>query len=309
MNRKYILLLSLIGSTFFIVVGLMGLQTKGFNQRTNNAKIKIQTIEDKIKINHGMNSSCESFTNQACRTSDKPEILIWGDSYAMHLTEGILSSNPKAKIIQITKSVCGPIFDLAPIYLPDYPLNWAVGCLTFNQDVKNWLKQNNTVKYVVLSSPFLQYLSESSSLLLNKREIKHADINLLAMHIENTLSEIKSMGITPVIFTPPPANGTDLGACLARSTWLGYDINRCDFKTSDFPEHRVKVYSLLKKISKRYHVVQLEELLCHNDYCQSHIGSTFLYMDSGHLSREGSSTIGKLNNFYRMITNNSTKQP
>ncbi|MGP1386509.1 MAG: acyltransferase family protein [Thainema sp.] len=243
-----------------------------------------------------------------CRTSDEPEILIWGDSFAMHLVPGIMASNPNAQIIQMTMSVCGPFFDIAPVSEPDYPPRWSKECLVFTEEVRQWLKNNQTVKYAVLSSPFFQYLKEDKILVL--RNGVHVTVNsdFVLEEFEKTLTELKSMGIIPVIFSPPPANGIDLGRCLASADWQGIELAKCDFKQDEMSQIRSMVYQFLDNIShKNYRVVRLDQLMCDGATCKTHIGSIGLYRDDGHLSSEGSAVLGKKYNFYEIITNHSAE--
>lgn len=81
--------------------------------------------EWELAAGFGLGPTCDgaAITTPDCRTHDKPEILVWGDSFAMQLTPGILASNPDARLIQMTKSVCGPFFDVAPIAEPNYPVS------------------------------------------------------------------------------------------------------------------------------------------------------------------------------------------
>ena len=228
-TRKAIFIYSLIGSMLFITIGLIGHLTEGFNGRSTNSQLSNSLIEKKLKVNYGLSETCEdNFTlSSDCRTDDKPEILIWGDSFAMHLVQGIMASKPDAKIIQMTKSVCGPFFDVAPIIEPKFPISWGKGCLEFTEKVREYLKNNTTVKYAVLSSPFNQYLS--GNLLFRDGNKSPASIELAMIEFEKTLSEIQQMGIIPVVFSPPPGNDSDLGRCLARAEWRGINLSKCDF--------------------------------------------------------------------------------
>lgn len=243
-----------------------------------------------------------------CRTSDEPEILIWGDSFAMHLVPGIMAANPNAKIIQMTMSVCGPLFDIAPISEPDYPPRWAKECLAFTEKVREWLQNNNTVKYAVLSSPIFQYLAEDKELILRSGVHVKTNANLVLEEFEKTLAELEAMGITPVVFSPPPANGIDLGRCLANAHWQGVELAKCDFREDDMSQIRINAYQLLESISsKKYRVIRLDKLMCDGATCKTHIGSIWMYRDDGHLSNEGSAALGKKYNFYQLITNKSSE--
>lgn len=301
-SRKMIFAFAMTGSITFMAFGIAGHMTDGFATRATKNGLTFQSIEEKWKVNHGLNKTCDmAFTlSTDCRTSDEPEILIWGDSYAMHLIQGILGSKPTANVIQMTKSNCGPFFDIAPIY-DKYTVSWGKGCLDFTEQVRDWLKANNTVKYVVISSPFSQYLSKNASLLFRNGDLMAANNELATQELIRTLDELKSMGVIPIVFSPPPNNGVDLGRCLARAEWTGVSLDECNFRVVDISQHRTNVYRFLDNIEKNYRVIRLENLICDSSLCNAHFGSSFIYRDKSHLSHEGSETLGKMYDFYRMI--------
>lgn len=302
-SRRAIFVFSVTGSILFMSIGLSMLMTANFDSRTTKNELSLHAIDEKWKANYGLNDTCQgSFTlSPDCRTSDEPEILIWGDSFAMHLVQGIIASNPDAKIIQMTKSFCGPFFDVAPVSLPRYPASWAEGCLEFSGKVREWLKANNTVKYAVISSFFAQYLSKDKDLLFRSGDLKKANLDIAAMEFESTLSELKAMGITPIIFSPPPANGVDLGRCLARAGWLGLNLDKCNFRVDEIIQDRVAVYRFLETIDNNYDVIRLDNFVCNSSMCNTHFDLIFIYRDESHFSKEGSAVLGKKSNFYGMI--------
>lgn len=304
-NRKKIFLYALTASVAFIIIGLIGYFTNGFGNRFTKSRLSAYEIERKLQINPGLSETCENkFTlSSECRTNNKPEILIWGDSHAMHLVRAITASKPDVKIIQMTKSFCGPFFDVAPVISPKYPASWGRGCLAFTDKVHSWLKENKTVKYAVVSSPFRQYLSKRSQLLLRNGELLSTDTNLLVQEFDRTLNELKRLGITPIVFSPPPANGTNLGKCLAKSEWRGLSLDHCDFKVNEISDDYLRVQKFLNRIKKNHSVVFLDALICGDSHCKSHFDDEFLFRDPGHLSQEGSEALGKKFDFYRMIVN------
>jgi len=303
-DRKTIFTLSVAGSLVFIAIGASGVITNGFEQRAIQSNLTMESINDRWRINAGLDLKCtESFTLSAdCNTSDKPEIMVWGDSYAMHLVKGIMASKPDAKIIQMTKYFCGPFLNIAPIVKPDYPIAWAKECLSFNKQVHQWLEKNDSVKYAVLSSPFSQYLSNDSEVLLRDGKRTSANIKLINAEFEKTLEELVSMGVKPIVFSPPPANGVNLGRCLTRASWKGKELNACNFKKDKMLDIRLTVYNFLETIAEKYQVVRLDDYMCEENECTTHIDSTYLFRDEGHLSHEGTALLGKNFNFYESIT-------
>jgi hypothetical protein len=256
-----------------------------------------------MKPNYGLDRACtKSFNLTAkCRTHDNPEILLWGDSFAMHLAQGIISSNPDVKLVQLTNSACGPFFDIAPLS-QKYTKKWAESCLDFNGQVRNFIKSNSTVKYVVISSPLSQYLKNNFKLFSRNKNILEANIDTVTSELLKTLDELRSYGVTPIIFSPPPATTFDIGRCLAKAELHNIKLDLCDFDSSTVTRSRLTAYQLLKSIEKKYRVVWLNNMICQNATCKSSIDKNWLFVDSEHLSYEGSAELGKRFNFYRLIT-------
>jgi len=299
-NRKKVFIFAVVGSFAFIAIGLLGHVTGGFNNRVANNGVKLEVLNERLEVNYGLSKACEGdFSSTDCMTSDKPEIVVWGDSFAMHLMQGVITSNPSVKIKQMTKSVCGPFFNLAPID-KNHPKSWAVKCIAFTESVRDWLNGNNSAKYIVLSSPFGQYLKESNQL-FDGANVFETSEDLIFNEFLKTLKELERLGLQPVIFSPPPSTGNDLGACLVKASYLS-NLNECDFKTREIDSLRIRVYKLLMRVSAEYPVVWLDKFICEGAWCKSHINSTYIYRDKGHLSHEGSAEIGMQEDFYKLIT-------
>ncbi|MEI6154958.1 MAG: acyltransferase family protein, partial [Deltaproteobacteria bacterium] len=302
-SRKGIFTFAVTGSVLFIMIGLVGYITDGFGARFTKSKLTLQSIAEKLQTNNGLSHICDgSFTlSTHCRTNNEPEILIWGDSAAMHLVQGIMASKPDAKIIQMTKSACGPFFDIAPVNAK-HPVSWGRSCLDFTGKVREWLKTNNTVKYAVLSSYFGQYLSKDSALIFRSGNLVDANIDLVVKEFKRTLDELKAMGITPIVFSPPPANGVNFGRCLARAEWFGLSLDECNFRVDGINQNTLSINKFLEIIKNDYRVVRLDKLICDSILCKTHFGSIYIYSDTLHLSHEGSAALGRKSDFYRMIT-------
>ena len=298
-SKKEIFIFGTTGSIFFIIIGVAGHITNGFEFKN---ELSPDFIQEKIKPNYGLNKTCEgTFTlSSDCRTSNKPEILIWGDSYAMQLVHGVISSNSKAKIIQMTKSVCGPFFNIAPVS-SKYPVRWAKECLEFTGQVHKWIKENHTLKYVVVSSHFNNYLSKNHKLLYRSGKLENAGIDVATQEFNKTLNELVAMNVIPIVFSSAPANGVDLGRCLAKAEWLRVSLDKCDFDSNQITQDRKNEYSFLNNFTNNYRIIHLDDLLCDDSQCKTHIGSTGLYRDKGHLSYAGSSALGERYGFYNII--------
>lgn len=306
-ETKTVASLAVTGLLLFALVGWVGDMTNGFSTQILHRGSSHQAAINNQKPSSGLSDVCDhSFTlSPDCRTSDEPEIVVWGDSFAMHLVPAIMASNANAKIIQMTKSLCSPFFDVATLDPPDQLVSWSEGCLDFSDKVRNWLKTNDTVKYAVLSAPLdNRFLSESSILLSRHGKIINAGFQRALEEFENTLNQLESMGITPIVFSPPASNGDDLGHCLAHAAWMGINLDTCDFSVDEMRFSRLRAYDFLDVIKNNHRIVRVDKLTCDTSRCKTHIGSALLYRDAGHLSYEGAFKLGKNYDFYRMIVEN-----
>lgn len=279
LSRKIVVIFAFTGTALFTVIGSVGHISDGFKDLPNKNHITEQEIETQLQRNTGLSPMCdEEFTlSKSCRTSESPEILVWGDSYAMHLVNGILASNSEARIIQFTKSVCGPFFDVAPV-TSKYSVKWARECLDFTDSTRKWIKKNRTVKYVVISSPFYLYWDKDNKLLTRQGSLVKADISSALRYFRETLDELASYGITPVIFSPPPTNGVDLGRCLVKADWYAMNLDKCNFSTSDIIQYRKDTIYFLGELNPKYRVIRLDKLICDDNLCRSHINDVGLLM-------------------------------
>ncbi len=298
-SRRAVALTALSLTAALAIFGMIAQFADGFPTRL---PASIASAEHRLRINQGLSDTCEgSFTlSEKCRTSDTPEIIVWGDSYAMHLTQGLQASNPDIRLVQMTVSRCGPFLDIAPI-ANDYPTSWARGCIADNDQVMSYIKATPSLRYAVLSSIFGQYVNGDAAMML--RDGKVVPGRTVAYdRFKHTLDALKAMGIKPVIFAPPPAPGFDAGECLKSAIKFGEALSICRFSAAAAAVRSREVIEFLAKIAHDYEVVWLNDAICHDDLCLAAQRETFIYRDIGHLSHEGSALIGKKMNFYGLIT-------
>jgi len=255
-------------------------------------------LEARLIPNEGLGHDCDGGINDLakCRTSDSPEVLLWGDSYAMHLADGLLASHPGLKLRQATLSVCGPVFGIAPL-LTNYGTAFARRCIDANDKVLALLHTPHAPRYVVIGSLFGQYTFKGAKVF--KRDGSSADGEaVFASYFEQTLMEIRKAGAIPVVVYPPPSGGFDIGLCLKRASYFDMSLRTCDFSEGDsLDPHVLKV---LNGISTA-RVVRPSDLLCGNGTCSSSVDGVFIYRDGGHLSHEGSAYLGKHMDWYSLI--------
>lgn len=261
----------------------------------------VSNVEDKFtqirRSNYGLSNECEGAFDSnkrlksSCVIGAEPSVVIWGDSYAMHLVPGLSVNNDK--LIQITKSVCGPIIGLAPI-TKDYDYIWAKKCLEFNDLALNYIKSKPSITHVVLSSNFNNYLQPNHFDYLSHSGLVDLSYKLLVKTFQNTILELKKEGIIPIVFSPLPKTGFNVGECLERKYGPAILLRKdCKIDNVEYKAYQKHVISFLKEIEKSTHVVWLEDYICKNGVCQVDIQNTFIYRDSGHLSVDGSFKILK----------------
>lgn len=270
--------------------------------RTESA---MTSLKQRLQFNRGLDAGCELEIAKApakCQTGPKPEILVWGDSYAMHLVEGILASDPKIALRQAARASCGPVLDVAPSS-NRYPRPWSEACINWNREVLAWLKANPSVRYVVLSSIFKYYIEPGRNVLY-KDQIVPADFDLTVKQFNETLKALRALKVQPILFSPPPTNGYHLGACLARPAFYNQkNVPGCTISYPDYLAKHSHIVDLLKLFEKEIPVVWLDKALCDKKNCLIEDKGTFMYMDYEHLSIEGSKYLGKKMNFAQLIRN------
>lgn len=255
------------------------------------------------RINHGFGVACEFTENfepiPACRNSDKPEILFWGDSFAMHLVPGILGVKGGATpIVQATRSVCGPLIGLAVQADRVYDRKWGEDCIHFNDSVVNYLKTAGSVTVIVLSSPFGQFVSEGGRLLKRNEldgtyRIVDAGVAEAVEGLKRTADAIRAMGKQVVVVAPPPASGFDIGRCTERIDrnlpTMGV-AKGCMIDTTAYRKHMSSVLELMEALPQHagIEVISFDPYLCEGSLCKTNMDGTFIYRDGGHFSHEGS---------------------
>ena len=197
-------------------------------------------------------------------------------------------------------AVCGPILGLAPI-VDAYRGHWSADCLAFNESVIDWLGRHPSVRYVVLASPFAQYLDPANAYLVDGR-VTGVDGQRFALALRATLARLATMGIRPVVFAPPPNNGVSNGRCLVYATLFGDDLAVCDFAPDSVLDAHRRAIEQLRALDGEFEVVWLDAAICAGGTCRSSMGDVFVFGKGSHLSHEGAALLGRRMGFFRAIT-------
>ena len=223
----------------------------------------------------------------------------------MHLIPGIVATT-KLGVAQATKSNCGPLDGLAPIGERDYLQPWGRNCLQFNQSVLDYLAKADSVRYVVLSSAFAQYLGGRTWMRnLNLLRTEGGEIveiepsmSLAIERLRATVVKLRSLGKKVVIVAPPPSSSFDIGQCLelkaSGKVYFGADGDSCRISTAAYHQRHALLRQFLARLPSvaAVNVVGFDDALCSAQVCETELSGVFVYRDGGHLSIEGSRKLG-----------------
>jgi peptidoglycan/LPS O-acetylase OafA/YrhL len=284
----------------------------GFSAYALQAWSNVKDFGQVRAANHGMGPACdfvEPFSpKQECRTSALPRIILWGDSFAMHLEGGVAASTSDG-IVQATKSNCGPFLGIAHFSSSGtYNKLWADGCLKFTNSVLDYIATTPSIEVVVMASPYLQYLS-GSRILSQATQSANADPSvpieidgdedIAVKALVRSIAAVRASGKKVVLVAPPPAaSGVDYARCLEIRTngklFMGADNPSCAISVAKYLSNGAPVKALLDRVSKeaRVSVFSFDDYLCHGGTCAVELDGTPLYRDGGHLSNAGSRLLG-----------------
>ncbi|MEO7478128.1 MAG: acyltransferase family protein, partial [Lysobacteraceae bacterium] len=253
--------------------------------------------------NVGFDAHCDGYERLAytdmCSNTPHPQIMVWGDSFAMHLVPGIAATT-RLGVLQATKSACGPLPGLAQI-TGEYTREFAERCLTFNQSVLDYLAATPSIRIVVLSSPFYEYFDPDRRMLRSLAGttiVQQPDAEVAMDVLRRTVGQLRALGKRVVIVAPPPSDGFDYTHCLERKArhrvLFGSHVD-CNIPLVQYHASKRKVLDFLQRLSQQadVEVVSFDPFLCNDQECMTELDGTFLYRDEGHLSIEGSVVLAK----------------
>lgn len=291
-SRSAVFWASLCAALAFVGFGGLLRQQNGFPDRKFAGGLTSAQLDARMAFNYGLHRDCfGTFTLSGhCAVGDDPEILLWGDSFAMQLAPAILASDPDVSMRQHTFASCMPLLGLS-IDPKRADADWAGNCITFNDQVLAWLGQNPTVEHVVLSSTLT--VGQIDFVDRNGRVIKASQqFEEIGNALRKTVEAIERLGRTVVIVSPPPSSKQDVGRCIAATQRFVGHSDRCDFTRSDFPENLVLTYQLLDALPVTIAVIRLDQEMCKTGVCKASHGDVLMYRDARHLSQEGAVYIG-----------------
>ena len=250
--------------------------------------------------NYGLKQFCAEgkvFINQdECKTTEHPVYAAWGDSYTMHLIPGLKQQKEIGNsIIQITKAACAPILGVASID-SNYNETWAKGCLEFNENAVNFIINSNSIKYVIMGSPYSGYLNYGELTLFYDGKKMTGDRSIAVEQMITTINRLKDNGKRPILIAPPPKAGFNIGECWERKNAGLIVMGRsdCNFQTEEYRTYQRGIIDGLNEVRNRTNVdvVWFDDIICSNGRCQTLLANGIsIYKDGGHLTVPGAEWI------------------
>jgi hypothetical protein len=297
---------------FFVISGYLitrnirpAIEENGLPNRDSRSGESYGKIGQRVRSNPGLSPKCDGKLpiRALCRTSDEPRVLVWGDSYVMHLVPGLTTGPASPGVIQATKSNCAPLLGLAQLnHEKGLTTAWAQACLSFNDEVLRIVETTPSISQVFLAARF-SYLQEGS-LFVRGAGIVASTEAMTHEALAHTIQRIEALERRAILVFPPPRNGTNIGRCLALAKLNGSPLSDCDFSIEDVSSETTFSRRLLASTEHPY-TFDLQALICSSTTCSASMGDIFLYRDTGHLTVEGSGLLGTL--WQRQLSNKGTR--
>ncbi len=209
------------------------------------------------------------------KTTNAPQILVWGDSHAYHLKDMMLAyaigHHVQARVRFMAG--CPPLrgFD------PDLQVrNGAVGCPRYNEDVLKEISvlKRSGLRTVVIAARWSTYSADEKTWL--------AVSNALAA----TVSALDALGVRTLVVAPLPSFSRPVPNCLLRR-----GLSECGTPRSEAEADRRNVMAVLQAIPAQYantRIVDPLPALCDDEVCAPLQHGEVLFHDDNHLSYLGS---------------------
>ncbi|MBK6726682.1 MAG: acyltransferase [Xanthomonadales bacterium] len=268
--------------------------------------------------NRGLNESCDAtdrfVPSAACVNGQNPRVLVWGDSFAMHLVPGIVAT-ADFSIAQATKSACAPFLGLAQQVKGKFERDWGRNCMTFNQTAVQYLESTPTIEVVVIAAHFPTYLDSKApdreALLVQSAGEELEQPRGVESTLVATVESIRAarrLGKRVLVVAPPPNGGFDVGECLERELTGRLHVTSqasggCAILRDTYRIQSAESAKFLRLVSSKadVEILDFDSVLCDRDHCAAQIDGVGVYGQNGHFSRAGSIAVGKRMNLSKLV--------
>ena len=298
-SRRFIFTFALIGTVFFIAVGLAGHLTKGFPGRA--MALPFKPLEyDTSRLGY---VKCDDKTLTAgaplnyCHWTAKGEInaVLIGDSHADDKFYGLEKNSTDLKWGLVGNASCPPVLNI------DVEAD-EKGCQAKFQKIIPWVKNSSAIKTVILSFFGNYALTSSFAADHVKRHVgpdtvkitsnMHKEMNrtdLFYYGLSQAVGELVSSGKRVVILVDIPELPFFPLDCIKGRPNCEVPLNTVLERQH---EHRKSLDKLKKEFPSIY-VYDPLNLFCTDKACTYKTEEKILYRDSHHLTFDGSDIYGK----------------
>lgn len=266
-TKRNIFLFSGFGIVLFASIGVAGHQQKGFPERNEQFL--------RIEQNIGLSSECSgaSFIEESCKTSDDPSYLLWGDSHAMHLAQGLQIAAEEQGVWQLTLSACSPVLGLL-----DAPRKALISCKDFNEGVLEHVNK--------LSKHSERTLILSSSVSL-------ADV-AMRQKFKKTMSRLNRSQMQVVLVSSTP-HFPKVEECIIKSLRGNGPLSACQYRLED--AKNFESFENERQLAAQYGIqyISLVPLFCNvQQQCSIEQNGVLLLRDASHLTTEAKDKVADL---------------
>jgi len=259
-----------------LVVGLAG--------HFSNAILPPKNLELSQRLEQavGLSQDCDGRVGVSdCQTHQQPEIIVFGDSYAMQWVDGLLNKDPDIRMAQLTLGGCGPYIGGEAVLKQ---------CENFRVQAGDWIGRTRSIRTALLSTNLHRDLSiatDGGGISLDVAE------GIVLRQMDETIELLRERGIEPVFIRPPPVAYFNTGACLARAELFDdYSVD-CHFSERADQATLASQQRVLTVLSREIRVVDWWPEVCSGDNCLAEIDGVFMFSDNRHLTKRGSVLLGQ----------------
>jgi len=244
---------------------------------------QVLTLEQVVSAGtYGLSPACKSgWRSPECQFGENPQVLLWGDSYAMHLAYGLKAANVPFR--QAALPSCPA--RAHPAYLEPSGNGYQAACARFNNAVVAFIQEQaraGRLQTVIISSR--DYGIRGGTL---RKFPKEAPVDRKATfeQLDATIVALQAMGVRVGLVGAPPAATFDPGQCVLKSAAFGAPVEDCQFPLlANAKGGELEQIASARNVS----LLNLAPYLCDGGICRPTDDGVLLYRDNGHLTPEGS---------------------
>lgn len=281
-----------LGVFGIVLIGAGLIASDGAPGRRTASGMTMAALSDAAAETWGLDRACNGRLDltPACASGPAPRMLLWGDSFAMHLAPALEQPPAAADFRQATMLGCAPVPDLARDN-PAFPGGAAAPCIAFNDQVLDWAtRADNGIDVVVLASAF-ELLTGPT----HRRDgsvLPQSDlIPAVEAAFRRAVASLQRAGKRVVIVGPTLSDGHDLGECGRKAVMFGSDGADCAFTRDEAAPYIRRALTFLD--GQDLPQIRLEDHLCPDGVCPVLRDGVILYRDATHLTPAGAGMLGR----------------